>query len=94
MTNYKKANNGEAPDALTAVAYDAVKIVLAAIEKSGATEPNETDRKKIRDAIAATKDFPGVTGNITLNAQRDAVKPAVMLQVKDNKFSYVSTVNP
>jgi len=94
VANYKKANNGEAPDALTAVAYDSAKIVLAAIEKAGVSESNEADRKKIRDAIAATKDFPGVTGTITLNAQRDAVKPAVMLQVKNGKFSYVSTVNP
>ena len=49
---------------------------------------------KLRDALAATKDFDAVTGKITINAQRDAVKSAVILQVKDGKFKFVETVAP
>ena len=43
---------------------------------------------------AKTKDHPGVAGTITLDAQRNATKPAVVLQVKDGKTAYVATVNP
>ncbi len=37
----------------------------------------------IRDALAATKEFPGVTGTVTFNQHRDAVKPIVMIEIKD-----------
>jgi ABC-type branched-subunit amino acid transport system substrate-binding protein len=37
----------------------------------------------IRDALAATKEFPGVTGTVTFNEHRDAVKPIVMIEIKD-----------
>jgi branched-chain amino acid transport system substrate-binding protein len=50
------------------------------------------DGPALRDAIAQTKEFPGVAGTITLNAKRDAENPAVVLQVKDGKFRYVATV--
>jgi len=49
---------------------------------------------KIRDAIAQTKDFQGVTGRITIDADRNAVKPAVVLKVKDGKLAYMETVTP
>jgi len=45
-------------------------------------------------AIAATKDFPGVTGIITIDAQRNARKPAVILKLKDGKPSYFATIEP
>ena len=54
----------------------------------------DTDRDKIRDALAATKNFAGVTGNITIDENRNAVKSAVMLQIKNGKPVYVSTVKP
>lgn len=85
---YKKRFN-ETPGALAAVAYDAANILYAAIERAGST-----DGDKIRDALAATKDFPGVTGNITIDKDRNAVKPAVILQVKGKSFEYVNTVQP
>jgi hypothetical protein len=44
---------------------------------------NSLDGKAIRDALAATKDFPGVTGKVTFNENRDAVKPIVMIEIKD-----------
>lgn len=50
--------------------------------------------QKVREALAATKDFNAVTGNITINEQRDATKSAVILQVKDGKFKYLETVSP
>ena len=45
-------------------------------------------------AIAETKDFPGVTGKITINDKRDATKLAVIQKIMGGKFSYFATVEP
>jgi branched-chain amino acid transport system substrate-binding protein len=50
--------------------------------------------KEIRDGIANTKDFPAVTGKITIDENRNASKPAVILEIKDGKFLYKSLVDP
>ena len=84
-----KAKYGEVPDALAALGYDAAKVLYDSMKRAGAP-----DGSKLRDALAATKEFPGVSGKITIDAQRNAVKPAVVLQVKDGKLVYVETVNP
>lgn len=79
----------EVPDALAALGYDAARILADAITRAGSTGSD-----KIRDALAATKDFPGVTGKITINAERNAIKPAVILRIENGKFVYVETVSP
>src|SRR5690606_33651537 len=94
VADYRKKYSDQTPAALAAIAYDAGKIVLAAIEKAGVSEANEANRAKLRDALAATKEFPGVTGNTTIDECRNAFKPAVTLQVQGKKFHYVSTVQP
>ena len=86
---YKKRYNGKVPDAMAALGYDSAEILADAIRRAGST-----DGQKVRDALAATKDFDGATGKITINADRDATKPAVILQVKDGKFKYVETIAP
>jgi branched-chain amino acid transport system substrate-binding protein len=48
----------------------------------------------LKDAIAATKDFPGVTGTITIDQDHNAVKPAVVLKVEGGTAKYMSTVKP
>ncbi len=89
VENYRKRWNGKNPDALAACGYDSALILVDAIKRAGST-----DGEKIRDALAATKDFQAVTGTITINEQRDATKSAVILQVKDGKFKYLETVTP
>ena len=84
-----EAKYGQKPDAMAALGYDSAMILADAIKRAGATEG-----PKLKEAIAATKNFPAVTGNITLNAQRNADKPAVMLVVKEGKFRYVEAVSP
>jgi len=84
-----KAKYGQTPDALAALAYDAARVLAAAIEKAGST-----DGPKVRDAIGATRDFPGVTGVISINADRNAVKPAVILKIENGKFLLVETIKP
>jgi branched-chain amino acid transport system substrate-binding protein len=84
-----KAKYQEEPDAMAALGYDSAMIMTDAIKRAGST-----DSKAVRDAIAATKDFEGVTGKITLDEHRNANKPAVILTIKDGKFRYVETVMP
>jgi branched-chain amino acid transport system substrate-binding protein len=77
------------PDAMSFLAYDAGLILFDAIKRAGSTEAD-----KIRDALSKTKDFQGVTGKITINEQRNAVKPAVILEIKGGLFKYKETVSP
>jgi branched-chain amino acid transport system substrate-binding protein len=79
----------QTPDALAALGYDAAKILADAMQRAGST-----DGQKVRDALAATKNFEGVTGKISINADRNAVKPAVVLKVENGKFVYSATINP
>lgn len=89
VDNYKKRWNGKMPDALAACGYDSALVLADAIKRAGST-----DGQKIRDAIAATKDFPAVTSRITINENRDATKSAVILQIKGGKYQYLETVQP
>ncbi len=86
---YKKRYNGKVPDAMAALGYDSAMFLADGIKRAGTTES-----KPLRDALAATQEFEGVTGKMAMNAQRDAVKAAVILQVKGGKFQYVATVAP
>lgn len=76
VKKYKEKYNNVAPDSLAALAYDSARVLADAIKRAGGT-----DSAKLRDAINATKDFAGVTGTISINAERNAVKPAVVLEV-------------
>jgi len=84
-----KARYGEVPDALAALGYDAMKVFADAAKRAGTT-----DGAKLRDAIAQTQKFPGVTGSISIDAQRNAVKPAVVLKLQDRKYIYQETIYP
>jgi len=84
-----KAKYGSVPDCQAALGYDSVKILAEAIKRAGGT-----DAAALRNAIAATKDFAGVTGKITLDANRNASKPAVVQTVGEGKFKFVETVAP
>lgn len=80
---------GSAPDSLAALGYDAARVLCDAIRRAGSTEG-----AKIRDALAATKDFPGVTGDITIDGGRNARKAAVVLRIEGRRFRYVTTIQP
>jgi branched-chain amino acid transport system substrate-binding protein len=86
---YKARFNGKLPDAMAALGYDSALVLADAIKRAGST-----DGQKVRDALAATKDFAGATGKTTINEKRDATKAAVILQVKDGQFKYLETVEP
>lgn len=86
---YRKRFKGKTPDAMAMLGYDSAKILADAMKRAGTA-----DGSKVRDALAATKDFDGVSGKITIDAKRDATKPMVILQIKGGEFKLVETVNP
>jgi branched-chain amino acid transport system substrate-binding protein len=84
-----KAKTGDLPDGLSALGYDDVMMVADAITRAG-----KFNRFAIRDALASTKDFEGVTGKITINKDRNADKPATIMQIKDGKLEFVTQIAP
>lgn len=80
---------GTAPDAPAALWYDGARLIADAIRRAGSADP-----KRIRDALAATKAFPGVTGSISMDANRNASKPGVVLTIADGQVRMVEDVNP
>jgi branched-chain amino acid transport system substrate-binding protein len=77
------------PDAHAALAYDAMRLLADAITRAGST-----DGRKLRDALGQTKNFAGVTGVISMDADRNAVKPATVLELQDARFIYQETIQP
>lgn len=88
LAEYRKEFNGKEPAAVTALGYDAYILIRDAIEKVGSA-----DSVKVRDQLAKTKDFQGAAGVITLDADRNAVKNAVIKEVKQGKFTFLDIVD-
>jgi branched-chain amino acid transport system substrate-binding protein len=80
---------GATPDALAALGYDAGNMLFDAMKRAKSIGGND-----LAAAINATKDFKAVTGNITIDSERNAVKSAVILEMKNGAPHYVTTVNP
>jgi len=89
VNTYKQRYGNLLPDAHAALAYDATRLLFDAITRAGST-----DSAKIRDALAQTKNFGGVTGIITMDGNRNAIKPAVVLKLQDVKSIYQETIQP
>jgi branched-chain amino acid transport system substrate-binding protein len=77
------------PDGLAALGYDAARLLFDAMNRAASL-----DGKTLAAAIAATKDFAGVTGKITIDPERNARKSAVIVQLKGGIPVYVSTIEP
>ncbi len=76
------------PDAANAEAYDAAAILCAALDRAGGS------RAKLREHVAATRDFPGASGAITLGADGNARKPLAVFEVKGGRFVESGTIPP
>jgi len=86
VDKYKK-KYGKDPDAMAALGYDAALILADAIKRAGST-----DHQKVRDAIAQTKDFQGVTGKITIDPNRNASKPLTILKIVNGQFQFAQRI--
>lgn len=98
VSAYKTAYGNEQPDSLAALGYDSIGVLVDAMKRAGAPADGDYSslayRAKLRDAIASTKGYKGITGTITIGPDRNAVKPAVVLQIHGADYKYVTTVNP
>lgn len=83
------ANFQTMPDGMAPLGYDAMMILADAIKRAGST-----DGAKVRDALTQVKDYRAVTGNITIDAKRNATKSAVVLQVAGKENKFVASVAP
>ena len=88
VTRYRSQYR-ETPDLNAALAYDAGHILFDAIRRAGSV-----DGAAIRDALAATRGFPGVTGVITIDEQRNARKPVVIIAVRDGNLRFHESIQP
>jgi branched-chain amino acid transport system substrate-binding protein len=88
VAEFRSAYNAE-PDCFAALGYDAMRVAANAIARAKTLSGPD-----LRDAVAATKDFDGVTGSITLDAKHNATKPAVVLKVEGGKSVYQTTIAP
>ena len=77
------------PDGMAPLGYDAMMILADAIKRAGTT-----DGDKVREALASVKNYDAVTGNITIDAQRNATKSAVVLEVAGKENKFVASVAP
>lgn len=88
MTKFKAKYN-HSPDGLSAAGYDAAQVLIAAMKATP-----ELTQKNLRDQLAAIKDFPGATGKITIDSQRNASKSAVVVQVQGTNNKFVTSIDP
>ena len=85
---YKKLH-GTVPDTNAVLGYDAASLLFDAFKRANTTEPG-----RVRDALASTKDFVGITGKIVMDENRNPLKPAIILRVKEGDLQYVETIHP
>jgi len=89
IEKYQAANSNNLPDMFPAQGYDAVMLVADAIKAAGSADP-----AKFREALAATKDWVGVTGNINFDEKREPIKsPVYLLEVKNQQFAVKTVIS-
>ncbi len=86
---FQKAYPGKQPGALDALGYDAAKVIIEALKRS-----KSLDSVALRDAIADTKGFAGVSGKITLDEKRNARKEALVFEIKGKEFKPKKSYKP
>lgn len=89
VTDYT-AKYGQAPDDVAALTYDACGLMTEAIEKAG-----KNNREALREALSQVREYKGVTGTFRFEpGSGDPIKSAVVLQIKDGAFQWVTNAQP
>lgn len=84
-----KAEYGQVPDAFAALSYDATMMIIEAIKRAGVE-----DSVKVKDELAKTKDYQGVSGSITLDEKHNAVKGVVIIEMKNGIQAFKAKIKP
>jgi len=80
---------GKNPDANAALGYDSMHILARSMKQAGSL-----DRKAIRDQIAGTREYPGVSGTITMGPDRNPIKPVAMIKIEHGEMTFAEWVKP
>jgi branched-chain amino acid transport system substrate-binding protein len=88
VTEFEK-RHGTKPEATAALGYDTLYIWANAARRAGSV-----DRKAVRDQIAATKDYQGVSGIISMGADRNPIKPVAMIKIENGQMNFAGWVTP
>jgi branched-chain amino acid transport system substrate-binding protein len=89
IANYK-TKYGATPDDVAALTYDSFGLLLLALKTAG-----RNDRQAVRDALAKIPQYEGVTGNMQFKeGSGDPIKSAVILKIKDGKFTWFANAKP
>lgn len=88
VTAFKAKYKGREPNSIGAQAYDAAKVMFDALGRAKDASP-----AALRDAIASTSKFQGATGTITIDKNRNAIKPVVIVKMKQKRFSYFAQID-
>lgn len=89
VTKFKEKYNGKSPDAFNGLGYDTVYLLKDAIERAGSLDP-----VAIKDALAATKDLPLVTGTVTIDENHHPIKATTVVEFVDGEQNFKTKVNP
>lgn len=84
-----EAAYGKTPDDVAALTYDSFGMLFHALQAAG-----KIDRESVRTALSTIELYEGVTGNMQFKNTGDPIKSAVVIQIKDGKFTYYQTANP
>ncbi len=90
------AKYGYIPDDVAALTWDAIRLLLQAIQNTGGLTGNlEKDRENVKNALAQIKDFDGITGKMTFTPEGDPIKCAVVVKISDKgDFEFYKSVCP
>ena len=88
IKSYKSKNNAE-PNTFAALGYDTIYMIKQAIEKAG----KNATREDVRNAVTGMT-FEGVTGKFTMDKSGSPTKSVIVLEMKDGKPVYNTTVQP
>lgn len=88
VDQYVKRHGGK-PEATAALGYDALYLWANAAKRA-----NTLDKKAVRDQIAATKDYEGVSGTITMGPDRNPIKPVAMIKIENGQMNFAGWVKP
>ncbi|HEY3424627.1 MAG TPA: ABC transporter substrate-binding protein, partial [Negativicutes bacterium] len=84
-----KQEYGQEPDAFAALGYDGALVLIDAIKRA-----NSADPVKIKEALAQTQNIQVITGLLSIDANHDPVKSAVIIELKDGKQTFKEKINP
>lgn len=90
MAAYKQEYGSDPQSAFAALGYDAIYLLADAIQRAGSSDP-----QAIRDALAATQGFAGVTGTVTYQSgSRVPQKTVTIIAIKDGQYALAGQVTP